>query len=209
MVHTLKEVKTVKGKTVIVLLSTLVVLMLLVAASPVFAYIPEHGTFTQGITQVTTSPGTTVTIGNMQFSTGSVASAYLFGAPWGNSISSTVICIFSQMNTQTYVGNSVYKTTDVYAKGVVEGVLYPKTTGVGYYTYNGPTFSFSLAGMSGTWTHGATYFGVLGSGFAYKHGVSGALKGLQTYETFTFAFVISGPNAGALLVDNTVNYWLP
>ena len=155
-----------KGKMVIVLISTLVVLMLLVAASPALAYIPEHGTFTQGITQVTTSPGTTVTIGDMQYSTGSVASAYLFGAPWGNSISSTVICIFSQMNTQTYAGNGVYKSTDVYAKGVVEGILITKTTGIGYYTYNGPTFSFSLPGISGTWTHGATYFGVLGSAVA-------------------------------------------
>jgi hypothetical protein len=97
---------------------------------------------------------------------------------------------------------------DTFGAGVEVGTIFNKLNGPGPYVYMGPTFSFTLPGISETVTHGDTYIGLLFSGHGVKHGISGDLKGVETKETYTGVAIQVGPLAGVALVDNTVDYKL-
>ena len=185
-------------------------LILLSAAAPVFAVPPTRGTFSQGIVQVTVTPAESFVTGDIMHSRGAISASYLYGAPWGNTLPDTGGRQKTmQLNLVTFAGGGVSKTFDTYAIGTTVGTINSKFVGFGPYTYNGPTFSFTLPGISGTVTNGDTYVGILFTGFGVKHGVSGDLKGLQTMETYTGVAIMVGPWTGVVLVDNTVNYKLP
>jgi hypothetical protein len=179
------------------------------AAVPVFAAPPTRGTFSQGLVQIDVSPGESWWTGDILHVRGGTSASYLYGAPWGNSLSGGGTGTTFRLNFVTFTGGSGGKTFDTYDAGMVVGTINNKFTGAGPYTYMGPTFSFTLPGKSGTVTHGDTYFGILFTGFGVKHGVSGALKGLETMERYTGVLIQVGPLAGVILVDNTVTYKLP
>jgi hypothetical protein len=176
-------------------------------ATPVFAVPPTRGTFSQVVVEVEVSPGETFMTGDVAHSRDSTNAAYLYGAPWGNSLpESGSIKTTSKVNHVTGIGYTIAKAYSTYATGTVVGTINVKLLGYGPYIYMGPTFSFDLPGKSGTFTQGLTYVGVLFEGIGVKHGVSGDLKGLETKETFTGVVVLFGPLAGLSLVDNTVTY---
>lgn len=198
------------NKKVLVMVLAFALLMLFSAVAPVFAAPPTRGTFSQGIVQVADTPGESWVTGDILHRRSFTSVSYLYGAPWGNSLSGTGSTGTTfQLNTVTLTGGSVGKTFDTYAAGIVVGTINNKFVGAGPYTYMGPTFSFTLPGISGTVTNGATYVGLLFTGFGVKHGVSGDLKGLETMEKYTGVAIQVGPLAGVLLVDNTVTYKLP
>ena len=195
-------------------------LLMTFAAVPVFAKPPfccastcktiKRGTFNQGIVQVEVSPGKSWMTDDVLHVRGGISASYLYGAPWGNSLSGTGGKLIAlELNTVTATGYSWGPVYDTYAAGRTVGIIYNKFTGFGPYTYMGPTFSFTLSGISGTVTHGDTYFGILFTGFGVKYGVSGALKGLKTMDTYTGVLIEAGPLAGVVLIDNTVTYKLP
>jgi hypothetical protein len=197
------------NKKIAILMITIVTVLML--ATPVFAVPPTRGTFSQVVVEVNVSPGTSFMTGDVEHAKGSTNAAYIYGAPWGNSIpESGSITTTSKFSHVTGIGYTVSKTYATYATGMVVGTVNAKLLGFGPYTYTGPTFSFSLpGGISGTFTHGVTYGGLLLEGIGVKHGVSGDLKGLETKETFTGVFFLGGPFAGLSLVDHTGTYKLP
>lgn len=185
------------------------VLLIVVFAVPAMAAPPTMGTFKQGIVQVGLSPGEEFVTGDILHRRDMTSASYLYGAPWGNTLPETgSIGTTFKLNLVTYTGMSIGKTFDTYATGTVEGTINNKFAGPGAYVYNGPTFTFSLPGRTGTVIEGATYGGLLFTGFGVKRGVSGDLKGLQTMETYTGVSIMGGPLAGVTLVDNTVTYIL-
>jgi hypothetical protein len=177
-------------------------------AMPAFAQ-PIRGTFTQGIVQINVNPGVSFMTDNILHSRDGNSVSYLYGAPWGNSISGTGVLVSLVLNTSNGIGRNVAQVVDTFATGTVEGTTHSDSIGRGVYTYDGPTFTFTLNGRTGTITNGAVYTGGLFSGFAVKHGVSGDLKGLETMETYTGVNVMVGPLAGVIIIDNTVTYKLP
>jgi hypothetical protein len=180
------------------------------AVAPVFAAPPTRGTFSQGIVQVGVTPGKSFVTEDITHERGGTSASYLYGAPWGNSLPDTGGTQTTlQLNMVTFTGGSKGKTFDTYTAGVTVGTINNKFTGIGPYTYNGPSFTFDLPGISGTVANGATYFGIIFTGFGVKHGVSGDLKGLETMETYTGVLILAGPLTGVVLVDNTVAYKLP
>jgi hypothetical protein len=185
-------------------------LLMTFAAVPVFAAPPTRGTFSQGIVQVGVTPGKSFLTEDIEHERGGTSASYIYGSPWGNSLSGTGgTGTTFQLNIVTFTGGSTGKTYDIYAAGVTVGTINNKFTGIGLYPYMGPSFSFDLAGRSGTVTNGETFFGILFTGFGAKHGVSGDLKGLETMETYTGVLILAGPLTGVVLVDNTVTYKLP
>jgi len=195
-----------------ILLCSLALLIMLAAVSPVLAcgYREcERGTFTQGIAQVNTSPGTQWMTGNILHMKGGTSISYVYGSPWGNSLSGSGTTTYFKLDTVSLTGRTVSTVVDTYAKGTVLGTIFANLNGAGPYTYLGPTFTFTLDGKTGTINQGAIYIGGLISGFAIKHGVNGDLKGLNTMETFTGVNIQVGPLAGIIVIDNTVNYVLP
>lgn len=191
------------------LIPIIALLMLLSMAAPIMAVPPTRGTFTQGIVHVELSPGTAFIRGDVLHVRGSTAESYLYGAPWGNTLAGMSITTHMKANLVTWTGSVILQTVDSYDAGTVKGSVKIKMIGVGPYTYMGPTFSFEVGEVSETVTNGETYFGVLFTGFAVKHGISGGLKGLETKETFTGVMVFAGPLEGVNIVENTVTYKLP
>lgn len=187
---------------------TLVAAILVLAVPPVFATKPTMGTFTQGIVQVSVSPPDKFTTGDIVHASGGTSNSYMYGAPWGNSISSVSTSITQQYSTVTHVGSTIGHTVDTYAAGVVEGRVNAKLLGLGSYTYTGSSFSFSVGGRTGQVVSGATYFGVLLSGNTVKHGISGELDGLVMHESATGVIIVAGPLAGLNLVASIVTYKL-
>jgi hypothetical protein len=185
-------------------------LLMTFAAAPVFAAPPTRGTFSQGIVQVGVTPSKSFLTGDIEHERGGTSASYIYGSPWGNSLSGTGGTQTTlQLNMVTFTGGSTGKTFDTYTAGVTVGTINNKFTGIGPYTYMGPTFTFDLPGKSGAVTNGETYFGILFTGFGVKHGVSGDLKGLETMERYTGVLILAGPLTGVVLVDNTVTYKLP
>jgi len=194
-----------------ILLSSLAILMLFASIAPVFGCRErewERGTFTQGIVQFNTSSGAQWMTGNILHAIGGSAISYVYGSPWGNSLSGSGTTVYFELDTVSLIGRSVDTVVDTYAKGTVVGTIFNKINGAGPYTYFGPTFTFNLDGKTGTITQGATYVGGLISGFATKYGISGDLKGLRTIETYTGVNIKVGPLAGVIVIDNTVSYQL-
>ena len=185
-------------------------LLMMSAIVPVLAAQPTRGTFSQGIVQVTDTPGKSFMTEDIRHERGGTSASYLYGAPWGNSLPDTGGTQTTlQLNMVTFTGGSTGKTFDTYTAGVTVGTINNKFMGIGLYTYNGPSFVFDLPGKSGVVTNGVTYFGIIFTGFGVKHGVSGDLKGLETMETYTGVLILVGPLTGVVLVDNTVAYKLP
>jgi len=182
--------------------------MLFAAAAPVFACSPENGTFTQYIFGITTNPGTARTEGNVQCVTDFSFISYLYGAPWGNSISSLMKGCY-EINTVSLTGNMVAFAVDTYAKGTIQGVIIDKFDGLGMYTYNGPTLTFALNGVTYTVTQGMVVFGLLDNSFAFKHGTTGWLRGVSTTETTEGVTIVAGPLAGLGIETAAVTYCFP
>lgn len=186
-----------KGKTV--LISSLAILMLFGIIAPVVASPPEMGTFTMGALEVTTDPGEQFPTNNILHMRNGVAAMGVSELPWGTPLTSTERVIRSELDITTGLGSATSKTEDVYANGVVVGSVETSLNGLGYWTYLGPEISF----MGRTLTTGQTFFGLLMSGTAVKHGVSGELKGLETRETFTSVHLLdfSGPTPVSIGVN--------
>jgi len=192
----------------VLLLLPLAFLMLFAGAAPAFAGFPTHGSFGQIITSVGLSGvGTTITKGNTEYGFNMADTDFIY-APLsflGNSISSGDTLSW-ELNTVSFTGYGVMMTTDVYASGMVKGVGTFEFDGIGAFVYSGPSFGpVVVGGVSVTVTPG-TYFGLLMSGSAVKHGVSASLKDYMTYEPWTGVDILAGPLAGVGLVVNTVNY---
>ena len=205
------EVKKVKGK--VILFSALALLMLFAAASPVFAGFPKHGTFTQIIVSGVgpkSSPGTTWTKGDIEYIVNAFGYDYIYGAPWGNSLTSSGPYSL-ELNTVSYTGWGVGYTVDTYSCGTIKGVLFLEFKGLGYFTYTGPSFQIAtLDGANGLWvTSGVTYFGLLYNVWAVKQGVSGYLNGIVLTERSTGLLILAGTLAGHDLAVDTVTYNFP
>jgi hypothetical protein len=201
-------VNVVNRKIILAILA--LTLLIMFAAAPVFAAPPTRGTFSQGIVQVGVTSGKSFVTDDINHERGGTSASYIYGSPWGNSLPGTGgTGTTFQLNMVTFTGGSTGKTYDIFTGGVTVGTINNKFTGIGPYTYNGPSFTFDLAGISGEVTNGATYFGITFTGFGAKHGVSGDLKGLETMETYTGVLILAGPLTGVVLVDNTVAYKLP
>ena len=196
-------------KVIFILVFSVLSMLLIPMAAPVFAVAPTRGTFTQGIVQINVNPGVSFITNRILHARDGNSVSYLYGAPWGNSISGTGVLVSLVLDTTNGFGNNVAQVVDTYAAGTVKGTTHSDSIGRGSFIYQGPTFTFTLNGRTGTVTNGATYIGGLFSGFAVKHGVSGDLKGLETMETYTGVNVIAGPLAGVIIIDNVVAYKLP
>jgi hypothetical protein len=202
-------VKKVKGK---VILFSALALVMLFAAAPVFACPPKHGTFTQiivGGEGPKSSPGITWTKGDIEYIVNAYGYDYLYGAPWGNSITSSGPYSL-ELNTVSYTGKGIAYTVDTYSCGTIKGIIFLEFNGLGYFTYTGPSFQIAtLDGANGMWVTPGTYFGLLYNSWAVKQGVSGYLNGVVTRETATCLLILSGPLAGHDLVVSTVTYNFP
>jgi hypothetical protein len=204
-----EEVKNLRQKLIWVTLAFLMMLMFVAPTLACGTRQHERGTFQQGIVQINTSPGAQSTTGDILHMKNGASVSYVYGSPWGNSLSGNGKTIAFTLNTTSLKGNSVSSVVDTYDAGTVKGMVFTNMNGTGAYIYLGPTFTFTLDGKTGTVTHGSAYIGVLLNGFAVKHGVNGDLRGLQTWETFTGVNVKVGPLAGVIIIDNTVDYRLP
>lgn len=179
-------------KARVVWVLTLGVLTLFGLCTPAFAAAPpQHGTFTMGTLEVTTDPGTQFQTDNILHMRDGVAAMATSGLPWGTPLTSTEWVSRSELDVTTGLGSASSKCEDVYANGVVVGSVQTSINGLGFWTYPGPNISL----MGRTLTTGQTFFALLMSGTALKHGVSGELKGLKTRETFTSVHILdfSGP----------------
>ena len=190
-----------------ILLIPLTVLMLMTLIAPALATPPTKGTFNRFIVQVDINPGFEFQTGDIMHIRGAVSEAYYYGAPWGNTISNIGVATVN-FNTVTVVGGAVLHTIEVYDSGTVKGSVNAKIIGAGPYTYQGPTFSFSVGGITGTVEHGATYIGGLIQGKATHHGVSGELKGLVFSEETNGVNIKVGPLAGVKGLESSGTYKL-
>jgi len=180
-------------KTKIIFVFVLVISMLFGNVVPAFASAPpEKGTFTMGIIEFETDPGEQSLTGDIIHIRNSVGEAGLTPLPWGNAISSIETIDSAQGNVTTGIGTATSKSMEVYEDGsVVLGSVHTNIEGPQLWTYDGPTFSFTLNGRTFEITHGATYFGLYTNIIAVKHGVSGSLKGLETKETAAGVIVLT------------------
>jgi hypothetical protein len=189
-----------------------VLLAVAMLATPVFAAPPIRGTFSQVVVQVGVTPPDKVFVtNNINHERGSYSASYIYGAPWGPSLPDTGgTQITAQLNLDTLTGSGVIKSDSTFATGTTTGTVNFKFNGFGLYTYTGDTFTFDLPGISDTITNGDSHFGILFTGFAVKHGVSGDLKGLETKEQGVGVFIIEGgPLDGVIIFETTVTYKLP
>lgn len=182
-----------------------------ILATPVFAVPPTRGTFSQVAVQFGVSPPDKIFVTNdINHERGAYSAAYLYGAPWGNSISgSGATQITAQLNLVTFTGMVLNKIVSIYDAGTTIGTVNAKFTGIGPYTYMGDTFTFNLPGMSGTITHGETYFGFLLTGLVVEHGISGDLKGFEAKGRGTGVYILVEPLTGVVVFENTGTYRLP
>jgi hypothetical protein len=180
-------------------------------ATPVFAAPPIRGTFSQVVVQVgVTPPDKAFVTAHINHKSGSYSASYIYGPPWGNSLSGTGGAQkTSMLNLDTFTGMSLVKTASIFAAGTTKGTVNVKFNGFSLYTYTGPSFTFDLPGISSSVTNGETYFGILLTGFAVKHGVSGDLKGLETMEQGAGVFIFDGPLYGVVIFETTVTYKRP
>ena len=190
----------------IILLSSIAFLMLFTAAVPVLAAgttaVQTSTPFTATIIQVMSSPGTTTMTSGLSFIQNRVFLQYWYGTPWGNSLSGTATaCKF--LDTATYTGCAVLFTSGTFAAGTLQGQANPMYNGLGWYTYNGPTFSFTVGSISGTVITGTSYYGLLVSGVATMQGVGGTMKGLVESDWFNGVSIMSGPLKGVAVTCNT------
>jgi hypothetical protein len=186
-------------------------LMLFPAVAPVFAAPPTRGTFNQVVVQVgVTPPDKAFVTDHINHESGSYSASYIYGAPWGNSIEGTGgTQITSMLNLETFTGMALIKTDSTYAAGTTTGTVNVKFNGFGMYTYTGDTFTFDLPGLSGTITNGESHIGILLTGLAVKHGVSGDLKGLEATERGAGVMIFEGgPLDGVVIFETTVTYKL-
>ncbi len=186
-----------KGK--IILISALATLMLLSIVVPTFALTqPEMGTFELGVIEFTINPGEQLLTGNILHIRNGVSEAGLAGIPWGDPITANETVLTTQIDITTGIGSATSHTVDVYPTGTVIGTVQTKINGVGFWTYPGPTFSFTSNGMTATVIHGETYFGLIITTIAVKHGISGDLIGLVDREDGTAVIPLTGPFALAM-----------
>jgi hypothetical protein len=180
--------------------------------TPVFAAPPLRGTFNQVVVQVgVTPPDKAFVSDHINHESGSYSASYIYGAPWGDSLPGTGgTQKTSMLNLETFTGMALIKTDSTYAAGTTTGTVNVKFNGFGMYTYMGDTFTFDLPGLSGTIENGESYMGILFTGLAVKHGVSGDLKGLETTERGAGVMIFEeGPLYGVIIFETTVTYKLP
>jgi hypothetical protein len=191
-------VREVKRK---ILLRVLVfaLLMLFPAIAPVFAAPPTKGTYTQVIVDHAIDPGEqNFQTGDLLHVRGGIGECYLYGGPssLGNPISSSYTSLF-QLNLVSLTGTGIGHVTDTYAAGTVEGIINMKLTGGGSYVYMGPTFTFTLGGVTATVTTGDVFGGILYDIMAVKHG-TGDLAGFTLKGTAAgisiYGVIVGDPN---------------
>jgi hypothetical protein len=169
------------------LAGTILVLAMFLAVAPALASQPK-GTYTFGEIDITTTPPTqTFTGPNIVHNRGSESINYMFGAPWGNSITPGIVTGIANLNLETVTGEGLSHFVDSYPTGTMEGSTAWKVVGAGMWIYQGPTMT--AAGM--TIVHGVTL--LIGIGFEgtfVGHGTDG-LDGVKW----------SGEYQGVVLVD--------
>ena len=188
-----------------------ILFVIAILATPVFAVPPTRGAFSQVTVQVGVSPPDKMFVTNdINHERGAYSAAYVYGAPWGNSLSgSGTTQITSQLNLVTLTGMTLNKIANIYEAGKTIGTVNAKFTGIGVYTYKGDTFTFDLPGMSGTITHDETYIGFLLTGLVVEHGISGDLKGFEAKGRGTGVYILDGDLTGVVVFENTGTYKLP
>ncbi len=167
------------------LISIQMLLMLLSTTAPAFATPPQKGLYTQVIIDHTTVPGEDFATGDVLHLRGMIGECYLYAVsfPLGNSISNSYTGR-GQLNLVSLTGSMIGHSLDAYAAGTVAGLLNIKFTGGGVYVYTGPTFTFTLGGVTATLTTEDMFAGLLYEGFAVKHG-TGDLAGFTMEGTAT------------------------
>jgi hypothetical protein len=174
------------------------------AAMPVFA--TRWQTFKEGIVSHGVVEGKLWDTGDIRHCQDAVSIGYIYGTPWGNTLSCEYTLDWN-IDLSKITGTAQAHTVDTYEEGTLEGTIRARFVGVGWYTYNGPTFSFVLGDRSGTFTSGTRYFGLIYEASAVKYGTSGALDGVLTRETATgLFFVLEGPYEGLGITESTVTY---
>jgi len=180
------------------LISVLALLMLAVAVAPVLASPPPKGTYTQVIVDHTVVDGKETLTGDVLHVRGGIGECYLYGGPvsLGNPISSSYTANF-ELNLASLTGSGIGHVTDTYAAGTVEGIIYLRFTGGGPYVYMGPTFTFTLGGVTATVTTGDVFGGLLYDIMSVKHGTDDlagfTLKGTATGVTI-YQVIVGDPN---------------
>ena len=188
-----------------------ILFVIAILATPVFAVPPTRGTFSQVVVQFGVDlPTESFVTNDINHERGAYSAAYLYGAPWGNSLSgSGGTQTTAQLNLATLTGMTLIKTVCIYEEGTIVGTVNVKFAGWGEYTYTGETFTFGLPGMSGEITNEETYMGILFEGHVVKHGISQELKGLEATERGAGVFILVGPLTGVVVFETTVTYKLP
>jgi hypothetical protein len=189
-----------------VLCLSLMPLMLLALATPVFAARPTTETFTQVTVSVGVDEGRQFMTGDILHIKGSKAISFNYGVAWGNSIVGVLTINALRLNTTSVTGRGIGHKIDIYDTGIVKSIIKVEIVGAGPYVYMGPTFDFTVGEVTGTVTHGEVYIGSLVTGSAVQRGTSGALKGLMARGTYTGVRIMVGPLAGLEIVESTVTY---
>jgi len=161
--------------------------MLLVIVPPALASQPK-GVYIFGEIDIANTPPTQIFSGpNIVHNRGGEFINYMFGAPWGDSITPGIVSGIGNINLATTSGTGLSKFVDSYPTGTMEGTTAWKITGAGAWIYEGPTMS----AQDLTFTHGVTLLiGLQFEGNFVGHG-TGELDGIKW----------SGEYTGVVLVD--------
>lgn len=161
-------------------------LTLVMLAAPVMAVSATKGTYTQVILSQVVFNGDNFMTGDIVHMRNKVGEGYAYAVsfPLGNSLFASDTG-GGQLNLVSLTGNYLAHTLDTYTAGTLEGAINIKFTGGGVYVYTGPTFTFTLNGVTGTLTTGDMFGGLLYEIMVVKHGV-GDLAG----------FTLNGESSG-------------
>ncbi len=184
------------NKKILLTVSALAAVCLLATFSPAFAAPPTKGTYTQVIIGHAVVPAKEWLTGDILHSIGGVGEYYIYGAPFplGNSISSSASSNF-ELNIVSLTGNLLGHAVDNFAAGTVEGIINAKFNGPNVYVYLGPTFTFTLGGITAKLTTGDTFAGLVYEVLVVKHG-TGDLTG------FTMKGISKGISISAVIIGD-------
>ena len=199
-----------KMKIPVAVVMVFTMMVVLLAVGPVVAKQPKLTYTMGGIGGLTIDPGKVfVSADKIEHVRNKIAVTYVYGTPWGNGITRKSVnhnIDISQV-PDAISGSGLEHTVDTYEDGtVLEGLVKFEVTGIGSYTYEGPTFEFEGVTIQA----GDMFGGVLASGTSVKHGTTGNSESIQVRGEWTSVKIFAGPPVliGKGIIFETGTYWV-
>jgi hypothetical protein len=137
---------------------------------------------------------------------GGIANNWMFGTPWGDSLTPGTTVTSSVINLATLKGNGVTKFSDSFPTGTMDGCTIWKATGAGPITYGGIDITSGPVKIA----HGTPLGGLLFKGTFECRG-TGELEGIKVKGEYIGVGLANpdGTPTGINVVWGTAIYMLP